>query len=234
MRKYASSDGSHVMSRAEVRSVDQWAINTLGIPGIVLMENAGRSCAELIKSKLAGIEVSLVIIFCGTGNNGGDGFVVARHLHNAGIACKLVICGDTAKIKGDARINFDIIQKMGIPIETQDLAIPQFDKKIAEDIERLCKGAALLVDSIFGTGLQGLLTENYIPLINAINGRGVPIVAIDIPSGLDCDSGLPLGAAVRAETTITFVAVKKGFANPASAQYTGRIYVADIGIKPVT
>jgi hydroxyethylthiazole kinase-like uncharacterized protein yjeF len=230
MRKYKPSDGSPVMSRDQVRGIDQWAINTLGIPGIVLMENAGRNCAELIKGKLAGIENPAVIIFCGTGNNGGDGFVVARHLYNAKINCKVIICGDCGKIKGDAKTNFDIIQKMGVPIETQEIGSPNINAGIGA----LSKNASLLVDGLFGTGLQGMLSENYTALINAINEQGIPIIAIDIPSGLDCDSGMPLGAAVKAETTVTFVAVKKGFANPASAQYTGQIYVADIGIKPLT
>jgi len=98
-----------LMSRQQVRAFDKWAIETLGIPGVVLMENAGRSCAGLILEKLDSVKDPAVSVFCGTGNNGGDGFVIARHLCKAGVNVKLIICGDKAKIKGDAKINLDIV-----------------------------------------------------------------------------------------------------------------------------
>jgi NAD(P)H-hydrate epimerase len=235
MKRYVQGSGGLVMSRDEVRSVDEWAIKTMGIPGIVLMENAGRSCAEFIvarnRRQAASDELratSDICIFCGTGNNGGDGYVVARHLDNTGIRCRVIICGNTATIKGDAKINLDIITKMGIVIEQLDIDGRNIKKKVSEFAE----GANVLVDGLFGTGLQGQLADNYISLIEAINGQGISIIAVDIPSGLDCDSGQPLGAAIHAEATITFVAAKKGFqANPASAEYTGEIYVAGIGIR---
>jgi NAD(P)H-hydrate epimerase len=240
MRKYMLSDGSAVMSRDEVRGVDEWAIKTMGIPSAVLMENAGRSCAEFILAKLGWHRHpahekhgrdghATVCIFCGTGNNGGDGYVVARHLYNAGIRCRVIICGNALKIKGDAKINLDIIMKMGIPIQQIDVDWRDIENKVRD----FTRGASLIIDGLFGTGLQGQLADNFISLINALNERGIPIVAIDIPSGLDCDTGRPLGAAIKAMATITFVAVKKGFvADPASAQYTGDIYVASIGIEP--
>jgi NAD(P)H-hydrate epimerase len=223
-----------VMSRDEVRSVDEWAIKTMGIPGVMLMENAGRSCAEFILTRVArpkqsaAVEAPLVCIFCGTGNNGGDGYVIARHLDNAGIRCRVIICGNALKIKGDAKINLDIIIKMGIPIQQIDVDWRDIEKKVRD----FTRGVTMIIDGLFGTGLQGQLDEKYISLINAINGRDIPIVAIDIPSGLDCDSGRPLGAAIKAKATVTFVALKKGFAdNPSSAEYTGEIYVAGIGIE---
>jgi len=217
------------MSRDQVRSFDAWAINELGIAGVVLMENAGRSCAELIKQELAGVEGAKVCIFCGTGNNGGDGFVIVRHLLNDKIGVRVAICGEAAKIKGDAKINLDLLTGLGQSVEQLDLASADLDSQVA----RIAEGGTIIIDAIFGTGLQGELRADYRKLIEAINAQEIPIIAVDIPSGLDCDTGMSLGAAVRAKRTVTFVAVKKGFAqNPESARYTGDIYVASIGVDP--
>ncbi|OHB82943.1 MAG: NAD(P)H-hydrate epimerase [Planctomycetes bacterium RBG_19FT_COMBO_48_8] len=215
------------MTRDEVRAFDAWAINTLGIPGVVLMENAGRSCAELIEDKLKDVAEPKVCIFCGTGNNGGDGYVIARHLINRGIQVAVVVCGDRGKIKGDAKINLDILERMGRPIE---LLNPS-GGDIAGEVERLGAGAGVIVDSLFGTGLRGQLGDEYIRLIESINACNSPVLAVDIPSGLDCDAGEPLGGAIRAAWTVTFVAVKKGFVSANAAQYTGEIFVASIGIS---
>jgi NAD(P)H-hydrate epimerase len=216
------------MSRDEVRALDAWAIDELGIPGVVLMENAGRSCAELIEEKLAGIECPKVCVFCGTGNNGGDGYVIARHLLNSDFEVKAVICGDRTRIKGDAKTNLDILEGMGASLEQMDLSDPD----IAKGAKALAAGADMLVDGLFGTGLSGQLREPYIRLIETMNALKSPIMAIDIPSGLDCDTGEPLGAAVEADYTVTFVAVKKGFTRAGAAAYTGELFVASIGIEP--
>jgi len=217
------------MTRDKVRAFDNWAINTVGIPGAVLMENAGRSCAELIKDKLAGVADAKICIFCGTGNNGGDGYVIARHLLNSGFKVAVVLCGDRSKIKGDAKINLDILERMGQPIEKLNIA----DADISGRIRTLTNGADMLVDGLFGTGLSGQLSDEYKQLIESINAQNCPILAVDIPSGLDCDSGQPLGAAIRATYTVTFVAVKKGFKVSSSAShYTGEIFVASIGVEP--
>lgn len=222
------NENSIVMNRSEVRAFDSWAINTVGIPGVVLMENAGQGCAELIKEKLEGIAYPKVCIFCGTGNNGGDGYVIARHLANAGMEISVVICGQYEKIKGDARINLDIIEKMGLLIEQLDIA----DNGLPDKVVGFTKNCDMLVDSLFGTGLKGWLSDEYVRLIESINKQGIPVIAVDIPSGLDCDTGRPLGAAVKAEATVTFVAMKKGFTFDGAAKYTGRVYVASIGIEP--
>ena len=217
------------MTRDQVRAFDSWAINTLRIPGVVLMENAGRSCAELIKDKLAGTAGQRVCIFCGPGNNGGDGYVIARHLLNSGFRVGVIIVGDRNKIKGDAKINLDILEQMGQPIEQLNLK----EGNIPERVEAFTAGACLLVDCLFGTGLRGQLGAEYKQLIESINAQNRPILAVDIPSGLDCDSGQPLGAAVRATYTVTFVAVKTGFALTRTAiQYTGEVFVASIGVEP--
>ncbi len=241
MEKFKPGDSFIVMSRNEVRAFDRWAIDEVGIPGMVLMENAGRSCAELIKEKLSAVEKPKVCIFCGTGNNGGDGYVIARHLTcrldscretrrpvNSGFTVIVVLCGDQDKVKGDAKTNLEILERLGQPIEVLEMV----SGKIKSQVERLAAGADMIVDALFGTGLSGNLSEEYVELINSINEAGCPILAVDIPSGLDCDTGKVLGAAVRANYTVTFVAVKKGFINGAEAQkYTGEIYVASIGVE---
>ena len=226
MERYSPDKKCVVMTRDEVRAFDAWAIDTLGIPGVVLMENAGRSCAELIEDKLKNVAEPKVCLFCGTGNNGGDGYVIARHLINRGIQVAVVVCGDRDKIKGDAKINLDILERMGRPVE---LLNPS-GRDIAGEIERLGTGAGVIVDSLFGTGLRGQLSDEYIRLIERINACNSPVLAVDIPSGLDCDTGEPLGEVIRAAWTVTFVAVKKGFLSARAAQYTGEIFVASIGI----
>jgi hydroxyethylthiazole kinase-like uncharacterized protein yjeF len=236
MEKYSPNKKCVVMSRDEIRAFDAWAINTLGIPGVVLMENAGRSCAEFIREKLSSVARPKVCIFCGTGNNGGDGYVIARHLLISSFEVVVVICGERNKIKGDAKINLDILEKLGQPIEQLNLD----EGNIAERVKNYVSGASMLVDGIFGTGLSpalwkggvnGQLGDEYKQLIENINAQGIPILAVDIPSGLDCDTGQPLGAAVKAKYTVTFVAVKKGFATAKANIYTGEIFVASIGVK---
>jgi len=226
MERYSPDKKCVVMTRDEVRAFDAWAIDTLGIPGVVLMENAGRSCAELVEDKLKNVVDPKVCIFCGTGNNGGDGYVIARHLINRGIQVAVVVCGDRNKIKGDAKINLDILERMGRPVELLDPS----GRDIAGEVERFGAGAGVIVDSLFGTGLRGQLSDEYGRLVESINACNCPILAVDIPSGLDCDAGEPLGAAIRAAWTVTFVAVKKGFVSASAAQYTGEIFVASIGI----
>ena len=217
-----------VMTREEVRAFDAWAINTLGIPGVVLMENAGRSCAELLKDKITEIVDPKVCIFCGTGNNGGDGYVIARHLLNSSINVVLVIFGDRNKIKGDAKINLDILESMGLSI----VQVNPADDDISEKVRTLTAGVDMIVDSLFGMGLRGQLSNEYVGLIESINAQNCPVLAVDIPSGLDCDTGRPLGAAIEADYTVTFVAVKKGFTAAQAAKYTGDIFIAGIGIIP--
>lgn len=229
MEKYSPNESTIVLNRDEVRAFDKWAINTLGIPGVVLMENAGRSCAELIRDELTGVTNPNVCIFCGTGNNGGDGYVIARHLLNSGFNVVVVICGNRDKIRGDARTNLEILERMGQPIEQLDLDEADVPRRVAA----LARGADMLVDALFGTGLSGPLRGKYRELIDSINSQGCPILAVDIPSGLDCDTGESLGAAVKATCTVTFVAVKKGFTvAPSAVRYTGEIFVASVGVEP--
>jgi NAD(P)H-hydrate epimerase len=229
MKKYTKEQKCRILTRQQVRSVDDWAINCLGVPGVVLMENAGRSCAELVISELSQVKGPQVCIICGKGNNGGDGFVIARHLLNNGIDVKVGVCGNPDKISGEARVNLDILRNLGEPVERLDIKGGNIQQLVGDFTE----GADFLVDAVFGTGLTGKVKWPYDELISNINALDIPVMAVDIPSGLDCDSGEPLGAAIRAKYTVSFVAVKQGFAaTAASLEYTGEVYVASIGVEP--
>jgi NAD(P)H-hydrate epimerase len=217
-----------VLTRQKVRDFDSWAINTAGVPGVVLMENAGRGCGEIIIAELKKRKGSKVCVFCGTGNNGGDGFVIARHLRNCGFNVIIVICGPASKIKGDAEVNYKIASNMKIAIKELQPSADDMEKSV----KALANDCDLIVDAIFGTGLTGELRDDFVRLINTINSLNKPIIAVDIPSGLDCDTGLPLNTAIKAAATVTFAAAKKGFKNPQSIEYTGRVYIASIGIEP--
>jgi hydroxyethylthiazole kinase-like uncharacterized protein yjeF len=229
MHRYSRENDEKTMTRQEVRDIDAWAIDIMGVPGVILMENAGRSCAELILEELRAVRSPKVAIFCGTGNNGGDGYVIARHLLNSGCDVRAYICGSREKIKGDAKINLDILTKMGlVPVDIAMMAGGPEEQAgpLAEDCD-------MVVDAIFGTGLSESLGSQYVSLINAINRMDAKKLAVDIPSGLDCDTCKPLPVAVRADMTVTFVAAKRGFAYATAAQYTGEVYVASIGIEAV-
>jgi len=230
MEKYSPDKECVVMTRDEVRAFDNWAINTLGIPGVVLMENAGRNCAEVVKERLISVKNPSVCIFCGTGNNGGDGYVITRHLLNDGFKVTVVLCGRPDKVKGNAKTNLNILERLGQPIEQMNID----ESDIRAKVSAFAAGAGMIVDAIFGTGLTGQLSEQHKQLIESINIQDCPILAVDIPSGLDCDTGEPLSAAIRAKYTVTFVAMKKGFASAGAAQCAGEVYVASIGVEPAS
>lgn len=216
------------MTVEQCRQFDQRAINVIGIPGAVLMENAGRGCAQIIIDRLKQSGGRKVCIFCGTGNNGGDGFVIARHLHNAGLLPSVFVCGESVKIKGDAEINYKIVLKMNIPVGV----IAPAAENVEEQVAAAGGDCDLIADAIFGTGFKGVLKGGFEKIVKKINSLKKPIVAVDCPSGLDCDTGEPAGVAIKADITVTFAAAKRGFKTPQSQKYTGHIYVASIGVEP--
>ncbi|MBU1261009.1 MAG: NAD(P)H-hydrate epimerase [Planctomycetes bacterium] len=217
-----------VLTRQQVRDFDSWAINTAGVLGAILMENAGRGCAQIVIDELKKRKASKVCVFCGTGNNGGDGFVIARHLVNCGFDVIIVVCGSSSKIKADTLVNYKIASNMKIAIKELQPCSGDIGKSTAA----IAGDCDLIVDAIFGTGLVGPLAGGFDKLIDAINSLKKPIIAVDIPSGLDCDIGEPLETAVKATATVTFAAAKKGFENQRSIEYTGDVYIASIGIEP--
>lgn len=209
-----------MLSREQVRNVDRRAVEDYAMPSIVLMENAGRGAAQLLRE--AGVS-GPVVICCGRGNNGGDGFTIARHLENAGCDVRVVLLADPDRLKGDALTNYRILQKAGTPL----LALVDFDRA---KFEQQLEDAEWIVDALLGTGVQGELREPYPQIIEAINAAGARVLAVDLPSGLDCDSGEPLGPCIRAELTATFVASKVGFETETARQYLGTVHVIDIGV----
>lgn len=211
------------LSRLEVRRVDRIAIDQLGVSGLVLMENAGRGAADAIAQKW-GPSISVAIV-AGAGNNGGDGFVVARHLAMRGAKVATFLVAPLEKISGDAQANLAILQKLHHDIHE----IPAAEM---DSLGQRLRKFDVIVDAIGGTGIQGAIRGQLAAAVEQVNAAGRPIVAIDIPTGLDCDTGLASGPAIRASMTVTFVASKLGFDAPGAAQYTGDVIVADIGIDP--
>jgi NAD(P)H-hydrate epimerase len=209
------------LTREAARAVDEIAIRDYHLPGLVLMENAGRGVAEWLRSLAA---TSPVMICCGKGNNGGDGFVIARHLELQGLAVEVVRCCDPADLTGDARVNSDVVDAGRIPCW-------QLGRHgtVADLAARLTR-AGWIVDALLGTGAQGAPREPLAGVIRAINAAGRPVVAVDLPSGLDANTGETPGECVRAQYTATFVAPKRGFAVPGVSAWTGTVQVIDIGI----
>ncbi|MBS0266332.1 MAG: NAD(P)H-hydrate epimerase [Planctomycetes bacterium] len=208
------------LTRSQVRAVDAIAIEHFGMPGVVLMENAGRGAAEL----LCRLGVNGRVVICaGKGNNGGDGYVIARHLELHDIATTTLLFCDPGELTGDAAINYHIIATAGL----HRIALgPAPDPA---ELERQLAGADWIVDALLGTGTSGTLREPYLTAIAAINRAQKKVLAVDLPSGLDCDTGAPLEECVRARVTATFVARKIGFDAPGALQYTGQVQVIDIG-----
>jgi NAD(P)H-hydrate epimerase len=211
------------LTRKQVRWIDRLSVEIYKIPGVVLMENAARAAADVASEMLA-LKRGQVLLFCGGGNNGGDGLAVARHLHNRGIEISILPTADPAKYQGEALTNWEIVQAMKLPVvrlgqENPGSNLPEF----------FLRNVTLIVDAIFGTGLTTPPRPPFPEIVETLNHSNIPILSIDLPSGLDCDTGLPLGSCIRATRTITFVAEKIGFANPAAAQFLGTVSIGDIG-----
>jgi len=210
------------LTREQVRRVDELAIRRYGLAGLVLMENAGRNAAAIIDAAYG--PIGRALICCGTGNNGGDGCVITRHLHNAGWSVRVLLAGDASRLTPDTSANFRIIQAMGLN------AITAVDADAQSALVRSITENEVVVDALLGTGFSGEVRSPLAELIHAINAAGKrAVVAIDLPSGLDCDSGIPAAATIRANLTITFVARKTGFGSPQAGAFLGRVEVADIG-----
>lgn len=244
------------LSREEVRDLDVRAAQELALPTVILMENAGRGAAGWF-AELAGIMKASaggrifdgrnsgpdtvppvraspvrVLIVCGPGNNGGDGGVMARHLDAWGVSVRLIWFGRKQELRGDAATQWSILEKAGID------QLAWFDEAAYETEQEpeprkwagMFAETDWVVDALFGTGLTRPVEGVFRALIEAMNASGKPIFSLDIPSGLDADSGQPLGIAVRASATATFVGPKRGFGAPGASGYTGEVAVIDIGV----
>jgi NAD(P)H-hydrate epimerase len=210
-----------VFAREALRELDRRAVEEYHIPILVLMENAGRAVAEAALRRGA----RNVLVLAGPGNNGGDGLVAARHLHNAGVRVTVVLVSPRDKYRDAAATQLAIVDAMKMPVEV-----------LSADLEELrdwLVDAAtddLIVDALFGTGLSRAVEGVAAAVIEAVNRAGRPVLAVDIPSGLDCDTGVPLGGgtAIRATETVSFCGMKKGFAG--ARAFTGKVSVGDIGV----
>lgn len=218
-------------SRAQVREVDQVAMDEYCVPGIVLMENAGRNASEVVVRLFDSISDQNVVVVVGHGNNGGDGLVIARYLELAGAKVRIVLAASPQRFRGDSLVNLDIINRSGIDqVCLAGAAVEQWQNALSS--------ATCVIDAILGTGATGAARGDSKVAIESILGRmkmdpRPPVISIDVPSGFDCDRGVPCGPCVCADETLTFVALKQGFKTINAKHYTGRIHVVDIGVPQV-
>lgn len=212
-----------VITPQEMSQVDRTAIEERGIPGLELMERAGERVAASARQMLSSSRGRRVLIWCGKGNNGGDGFVTARLLGVDGFEVRVILLGDAELLSGDAGVNYERIS--GFPILTK---IDEAGELVGCPV--LQESYDLMVDAIFGTGFRGRAEGVYREAIEAINRSDCPVLAVDIPSGVSGGTGAVEGEAVRADRTVTFAAPKLGLVQYPGADYAGELEVVDIGL----
>jgi hydroxyethylthiazole kinase-like uncharacterized protein yjeF len=213
-----------IATAEEMRKLDQSTIHEVGIPGIVLMENAGRSLVQIVLDRFFPLAGKYVSVFAGRGNNGGDGFVIARYLHEQGCSVNVYLLSPATLVSGDARTNLEICRKLGISI------VEILDSQDTEKHQEEWGRADLIIDALLGTGLNADVRGLYAEVIQIINQLSAPKVAVDVPSGLDADRGKPLGVCIRADLTVTFGLPKLGQVIYPGREFVGDLYVVDISI----
>ena len=216
-------DFRRAVTAAEMREIDRRTIEEFSIPSYELMERAGQAVAEQA-AKLAGPPPQKILILAGKGNNGGDGFVAARSLHEKGYSVQILLFSEGKKLKVDPARNFVANAKLGIPCRIVG------EHFAWETVPGLLREPEVIIDALFGVGLDKPLGEPYRGLIEALNREKKKVVSVDIPSGLDSDTGKILGVCVKATVTVTLGLPKKGFYEGVGPDVTGKIEVADIGI----
>ncbi|GAB4264276.1 NAD(P)H-hydrate dehydratase [Thermincola ferriacetica] len=215
-----------LVTAEEMQNLDKLTIDQVGIPGVVLMENAGLQVVKVIKEILGEVPGKQVAVFAGKGNNGGDGFVIARHLLNMGAEVKVLLNGEPADITGDAKVNLNILQNMGQKIFTIN------NSNSLNIVKLTLVYTDLIVDAVFGTGFKGAVNDHMGKIISLINESGKPVVAVDIPSGLEANTGQVHGPCIRATHTVTFGLPKLGLTIHPGKEYAGQLHIADISIPP--
>jgi len=201
----------------EMREIDRRTIEEFGIPGIILMEHAGRAVSDTAE-EFVKPEAGTIVILCGSGNNGGDGLAAARHLYNHGYGVEVILIKPPENFKGDALVNYEIAKKLQIRLTTPFSGQP------------LPPRTSFVIDAMLGTGTRGEITGSFRQAIELINASGKPVLAVDLPSGIDADTGKVLGAAVNATVTVTMGLMKKGLLAPEAKLLCGDLRVADIGL----
>lgn len=215
-----------VLNAAQMRDADRQTIDEIGIPSMVLMENAGRQVVAALEAAYDDLGNWHVAVLCGRGNNGGDGFVVARTLYQRSTAVSVFVVGSLSAIKGDARLNVEILGRLGITVV--EISDEQAWELHFSEISK-CN---LIVDAIFGTGLTSPLSGMLETVAADVNASGIPVVAVDLPSGLSADHAEPIGDCIRAHMTVTLAAPKLPLVLPSAEAHAGNIVIADIGIPP--
>ena len=213
-----------VLNALQMREADRRTIDEIGIPSMVLMENAGRQVVAALEATYEDLFDRQIAVLCGRGNNGGDGFVVARTLHQRGADVSVFVVGTLADIRGDARHNLEILGRLGVTVveiadeQSWDLHFSEISK------------CGLIVDALFGTGLTTPLAGMFETVVADVNGSGIPVAAIDLPSGLSSDTPDVIGNCIHAALTVTLAAPKLPIVLPPGEAHAGNIVVADIGI----
>jgi NAD(P)H-hydrate epimerase len=213
-----------ILTAAQMREADRYTIDEIGIPSLVLMENAGRQVVAAIEQTYESKLDGRVAVLCGRGNNGGDGFVVARTLLQHGIETSVFVIGALSDVRGDARINLDILGRLGITVV--EVADEQSWELHFSEISQ----CALIVDAIFGTGLKSAVAGMMETVIADVNASEIPIVSVDLPSGLSADTSHLIGDCIDASLTVTLAAPKLSLVLPPGEAYAGDVVIADIGI----
>jgi NAD(P)H-hydrate epimerase len=214
-----------ILTAEEMRRCDETTIRKGGIPGLLLMENAGRGIADVVVHACHPMQQKRIVVCCGKGNNGGDGFVVARLLANYVSGLTVLLLASPSELKGDAAKNYEILLQLS-KILTKTISIRRFSKKAIQAVQR----PDLIIDAIFGTGFSGAARKPYSDCIEWINASGAEVIAVDIPSGVNGTTGVADGPAVHAQRTVTLASLKSGLLCNQGKEYSGRITVLDIGI----
>ena len=220
-----------VLTVAQIRAVDAIAVRDFGMNSLVLMENAGRGCADWIDTKLN--RSSDVVVLCGPGNNGGDGLVIARHLHAMGHRLSLWMVAETGKLSQDAEANLKIVEHTKIRIDWIGdwLSPPELDRAWNQ-LRTDCTNSQMVIDALLGTGATGQPRPMMADILRLANASMLQRIAIDIPTGLDAETGQPSDPTFHADTTLTFVAKKPGFLESCATAYLGSVHILPIGVPP--
>jgi ADP-dependent NAD(P)H-hydrate dehydratase / NAD(P)H-hydrate epimerase len=218
----------HVLTSEEMRWCDETATHTYGIPGLVLMENAGRGVVEFIKNNFSPLKSKHILIVCGRGNNGGDGFVVAKLLSHDVASITVLLVPSPSELQGDAKTNYTILKKL-TKQPSNRITLLQYSKKILSSLPQ----TDLIIDGLFGTGFSGSVRKPHSDIIEWINRQDAKIVSIDIPSGVNGTTGVANDGAVQADRTVTFGALKSGLLCTQGRELAGAVDIIDIGIPNV-
>ena len=212
----------------KMREIDRRTQEEFDIPAAILMENAGRAVFQTAMEMLCDEQEKRVTVVCGRGNNGGDGFVAARHLMNNGIDVSIFLVADTKELKGEAKANYHRAEKVA---ETMGKVVEALNEKNLSSFVGKLGRTSLIIDGLFGTGLAREVGEPEKSIIQLINDSQKPVLAVDVPSGLDAANGSVLGVCIKANKTVTFARPKTGFIG--NEKYTGEMITADISIPTV-